>query len=215
MVKKIVKRGPAKPRIRVAETAEPLGQVVEDKTAEELQRKRELAKEAIASILEGISKPEMQNGVKAYIPHDWPSKYKKDLGPYKLFLKQHPKVFTIIDHDPCNFTVVKFGEAPKPAARSAKKNPDLSWQKQLFKAWMLYCKVTPKPDRDVAAFAGAIQVKAGSGEGPAASAEGGSANGKKAGKRKDGADAPAAKAGKRKDGADAPAAKAAKKKRTA
>uniref|UniRef100_A0A7S4QQC3 Uncharacterized protein n=1 Tax=Alexandrium monilatum TaxID=311494 RepID=A0A7S4QQC3_9DINO len=170
MVKKLPRRGPPRPRPKVAVAPEgdaPLGKAVENKIEEELRRKRELSKAAVAAILEGIARPEMQNSVKAYIPSDWSAKYKKDLGPYKQFVKQHPKQFTLIDHDPCNFTVVKAGQAPKPMTRAGKKDPSLSWQKQLFKAWMMYCKVTPKPDRDVTAFAGAIALDAAGTEGRA------------------------------------------------
>mmetsp|Transcript_111539 Transcript_111539/g.347688 ORF Transcript_111539/g.347688 Transcript_111539/m.347688 type:complete len:215 (+) Transcript_111539:183-827(+) len=210
MVKKMPKRhGSARPRLKVAEVP---GQVVENKLEEELQRKRELRKEAIAAILEGIARPEMQNSLKPFILSGWSEKYKKDLGPYKQFLKENPKEFTIIDHDPCNFTVLKRGQAPKPIARKGKKEKDqaLSWQKQLFKAWMMYCKVTPRDARDVKAFARAIVVAPGAAgaEAPApaggSGATGGGASAKVKGKR-DGA------AGGGGDGGPAPAAKAAKK----
>mmetsp|Transcript_2842 Transcript_2842/g.3277 ORF Transcript_2842/g.3277 Transcript_2842/m.3277 type:complete len:218 (-) Transcript_2842:64-717(-) len=154
-------KGPARPKLRVAEpqNAGPQEKTVADKTEEELEKKRELTKEANDEVLEGISRPEFQNSVKAFILHNWRKKYLKVLGPYKQFLRQQPSVFTLIDHDPCNFTILKAGQSAKPVKK--KKDPSLSWQKQLFKAWMLYCKATPKADRDVKVFAKAINEDAG------------------------------------------------------
>mmetsp|Transcript_14350 Transcript_14350/g.19368 ORF Transcript_14350/g.19368 Transcript_14350/m.19368 type:complete len:205 (+) Transcript_14350:68-682(+) len=179
MVKKLAPKGPARPKLKVAEPQDtgPQEKTVADKTEEELEKKRELTKEAIAAVLEGISRPEFQNGMKAFIMHDWRKKYLRTLGPYKQFLRQHPNVFTLIDHDPCNFTILRAGQAPKPVKK--KKDPSLSWQKQLFKAWMLYCKATPKADRDVKVFAKAITVDAGEAEKPASTEDDSTEGGKK------------------------------------
>merc|ERR1711972_772382 len=46
---------------------------------------------------------------------------------------------------------VKGAEAKQAGAASAS-----GWQKQLLMAWMAYCKVTPREERDIAKFQGAI-----------------------------------------------------------
>merc|ERR1712008_323458 len=114
-----------------------------------------LADEAIANILEGISKPEFQNGVKAYIPKGWKEKYKESLGPYKKFLREHPDRFAVVEHDAFNFTIMKVGEeAPKP--KKQKKKMKMPWAKMLLKAFMEWCKVTPRSERSFAEFMAAI-----------------------------------------------------------
>eukprot|EP00929_Paragymnodinium_shiwhaense_P103663 TRINITY_DN6732_c0_g1_i1.p1 TRINITY_DN6732_c0_g1~~TRINITY_DN6732_c0_g1_i1.p1 ORF type:complete len:248 (+),score=77.16 TRINITY_DN6732_c0_g1_i1:50-745(+) len=115
-------------------------------------QKKALEKEAITDILAGIAKPEMQNSRKAYIPPDWAKKYKAALGSYKTFVANHTKTFTVINHDSCNFTVRKAGtpEAEKGVVEAGKQT--VSWHKELIKAWMEYCKATPKVERNFQEF---------------------------------------------------------------
>jgi len=117
-------------------------------------QKTVLADEAIADILESISQPEFQNSVKAYIPKGWKERYKPTLGPYKKFLSEHPDRFAIVEHDAFNFTIMKVGEElPKPKQKKKVKMP---WAKTLLKAFMEWCKVTPKSERNFADFMAAV-----------------------------------------------------------
>jgi len=120
------------------------------------KEKSQITAEAIADILEGISKPEFQNGVKAYIPKAWKERYKDSLGPYKKFLREHPDKFAIVEHDAFNFIIMKVGEdAPKPKQKQ-KIKVKMPWAKTLLKAFMAWCKATPKSERSFADFMAAI-----------------------------------------------------------
>mmetsp|Transcript_88904 Transcript_88904/g.206891 ORF Transcript_88904/g.206891 Transcript_88904/m.206891 type:complete len:196 (+) Transcript_88904:55-642(+) len=168
MVKRAVKRQ-LRPRQRVSSEAERQVRVAKD----EVGRRRELAKQAIAAVQEALAQAGpagLADKKGTFIPPDWKTKYKPVLGPYKRFILQYPKEFSIINHDPFNYTVVRAGQAWKSQRHMNSKAP--GWQRQLLKAWMLYCKVTAKADRDPAAFTSALPPDAAKSEHEPCSAHG-------------------------------------------
>mmetsp|Transcript_20069 Transcript_20069/g.43792 ORF Transcript_20069/g.43792 Transcript_20069/m.43792 type:complete len:252 (-) Transcript_20069:209-964(-) len=137
-----------------------------------------LTEEAIAAILENIQKPECQKDGKAFIPDDWGSKYKNALGKYRKFLERHPDKFTVCDTGAFDYVVKVATEGAVPQR----------WQKELVKAWRLYCEATKESSRDIDEFIKAIPGKiprkgSSAGDSPAeAKPEGGKKKVKKEGK---------------------------------
>merc|ERR1711908_210318 len=86
-----------------------------------------------------------------YIPKSWKEKYKGVLGNYKKFIQEHPDKFAIVEHDAFNFTILKAGEE-LTKGKKPKVKVKMPWAKTLLKAFMEWCKVTPKSERRFADF---------------------------------------------------------------
>jgi len=143
-----------------------------DKGEGESVDKKALAAEAVTVILEGLAKLEALHSTKAYIPREWATKFRQPLGSYKKFVSKRPEVFRVIEHDACNFTVVPANAPASSSSSSAKvvkakaagggdvggglPKGDKPWEKELYKAWLCYCKMVERPKRSFAAFTGAI-----------------------------------------------------------
>ncbi|CAE7568857.1 Cyp40 [Symbiodinium pilosum] len=105
--------------------------------------KARLADEAIAAIQQGVRIAGSQKAGAPFVPENWSDKYKPALGSYKQFLKDHPDKFVLIADKDGSF-VIRLPDQVDPPSIPDKK----VWEKHLVKAWMAYCKVVPRPQRD-------------------------------------------------------------------
>ncbi|CAE7570430.1 ppiA [Symbiodinium sp. CCMP2456] len=105
--------------------------------------KARLADEAIADIEQGVRVAGNQKAGAPFVPEGWADKYKPALGSYKQFLKENPDKFTLVPDKDGNF-VIRLPDQLDPPSIPDKK----VWEKHLVKAWMAYCKVVPRPQRD-------------------------------------------------------------------
>ncbi|CAE7034817.1 CYP63 [Symbiodinium sp. CCMP2592] len=105
--------------------------------------KERLADEAIAAIQQGVRVAGNQKAGAPFVPEGWAEKYKPALGSYKQFLKENPDKFALVPEKDGNF-VIRLPDQLDPPSIPDKK----VWEKHLVKAWMAYCKVVPRPQRD-------------------------------------------------------------------
>ncbi|CAE7033800.1 ppiA [Symbiodinium natans] len=105
--------------------------------------KARLSEEAIAAIQQGVRTAGNQKAGAPFVPEGWSDKYKPALGAYKQFLKDHPDKFTLVPDKDGNFVIRLPDQLDAPSIPDKKV-----WEKHLVKAWMAYCKVVPRPQRD-------------------------------------------------------------------
>lgn len=111
-----------------------------------------LAKEVVAMILKGIAEPESQKDGKAFVPSDWSMKFKPKLGPYKKFLLAHPDEFALVEDGTGNFIIKRPQDVDPNEKTKAPLVKGTTWQKKLLDAWLAYCLIVPRSDRDLNAF---------------------------------------------------------------
>jgi len=111
-----------------------------------------LVQEVIAMIFKGIADPASQKDGKAFVPVEWATKYKPKLGPYKKFLQAHPDQFALVE-DGAGLFVIKSPKDVEPGqVTKAPLVKGSTWQKKLIDAWMAYCLLVPRENRDFDAF---------------------------------------------------------------
>eukprot|EP00933_Yihiella_yeosuensis_P061880 TRINITY_DN6474_c2_g2_i1.p1 TRINITY_DN6474_c2_g2~~TRINITY_DN6474_c2_g2_i1.p1 ORF type:complete len:244 (+),score=60.64 TRINITY_DN6474_c2_g2_i1:162-893(+) len=111
------------------------------------EEKAKLEAEAIEEIRRGAAKVGAQKKGSPFVPNKWAERFKPALGNYKLFLKQHSDKFIMVTDESGDFVVRLPGQVEAPFIPDKK-----IWQKDLTKAWMAYCLVTRKPERDFQFF---------------------------------------------------------------
>ncbi|CAJ1451685.1 unnamed protein product [Effrenium voratum] len=107
------------------------------------EQKRKLEDEAVIEIRQGVTKSGVQKAGAPFVPPGWSEKYKAALGPYKQFLKQHADKFVLLDDQKGGF-MIRLPDQLEPPSIPDKK----VWEKHILKAWMEYCKVVPRDERD-------------------------------------------------------------------
>lgn len=104
------------------------------------EEKAKLTKEAVADILEHVSKPDGPSTV--YVPQGWITKYKPALGSYKKFCQAQTGTLQVIEREHGGFVVVKAGApAPPDVKKGDKKGKD--WKNMLNGAWSAFCQAIP------------------------------------------------------------------------
>merc|ERR1712194_591399 len=111
----------------------------------------EAGKRAIALIKTGLKdKPEVQEFAgMPFILKEWPTDFKKILGPYRKFVEKCGE-FVVVQGDlPNKFTIQVKGEEASPAAVTGAV---AHWEASLAKAWQIYLHRTARDKRRPAEF---------------------------------------------------------------
>merc|ERR1712085_135101 len=111
----------------------------------------EAGKRAIALIKAGLKdKPEVQEFAgMPFILKEWPTDFKKVLGPYRKFVEKCGE-FVVVQGDlPNKFTIQVKGEEASPAAVTGAV---AHWEASLAKAWQIYLHRTARDKRRPADF---------------------------------------------------------------
>mmetsp|Transcript_40039 Transcript_40039/g.90045 ORF Transcript_40039/g.90045 Transcript_40039/m.90045 type:complete len:220 (+) Transcript_40039:2-661(+) len=146
-----------KKRKAVATASEPKlsaeeSELRKHRPAMDVAEKEALIQKALAEVEAGLAQAVLKKGRKGFLPANWAKEYKPALGPYKMFLKQHPERFHLTTDAKGDFVVKRPGEAGAVG--------EMWWQKDLLKAWTCYCEVTQQPARDLKAFLMALPKSA-------------------------------------------------------
>lgn len=103
--------------------------------------KEKLTKEAVADILENVTKPDASG---TYVPQGWVTKYKPALGSYKKFCQAQTGSLQVIEREHGGFVVVKPGaKAPPPVEKKDKGGKGKDWKNMLNGAWSAFCQAIP------------------------------------------------------------------------
>lgn len=105
--------------------------------------KEKLTKEAVAEILELVSKPEAATGLA--IPHGWITKYKAGLGSYKKFCQSQTTSLQVVECEKGGYLVLKVGAKAPPGSTVAmsKGAKAKDWKNMLQGAWSAFCQAVP------------------------------------------------------------------------
>eukprot|EP00811_Abedinium_folium_P001717 NODE_11575_length_1277_cov_5.035652.p1 GENE.NODE_11575_length_1277_cov_5.035652~~NODE_11575_length_1277_cov_5.035652.p1 ORF type:complete len:285 (+),score=97.43 NODE_11575_length_1277_cov_5.035652:89-943(+) len=154
------------------------------------EQRQELEAKAIKEMLIGLAKEDSDNpSVQVFIPKNWSTRFKPELGAYKRFAQKHPDKFIVETLGSGDFTLkLQKGVAVK-GSPSATQVP---WQNHLLKAWHLYNQLYPRSKRDFREFIAALPedapgrraVVGGTACATTSEAEGGDAAGDAEGKKK-------------------------------
>merc|ERR1712060_605628 len=110
----------------------------------------EATPKAVELIIKGLKEnPKAQDNGLPYIPDKWALEMKPILGPYKKFVESRPELRLVPGANPAKYTVQLSSDTKAKLSNGEKP----VWELDLQKAWLSYCRATPKGERNPDEFA--------------------------------------------------------------